>query len=338
MIARRRDRTLITNSVDLPSSFHYWSHRVHAALGFYVLSHFIYRYYIFSLLSSSHHDDMGFALSMDDRYYKTYHSVVLHFVQIFLPHLLLQLSGFAFHLPAKRHPDGNRIWPQYRWEALIFCCRCLSLAFIAYRRKYINVNWSLEHDDNYCTILPASICVSLTMILADLNSNWYKAHDKLNYSPTIRGLSAPKWLQYLMSGAQFHATVHCLLTSNRLSVQIAALTVVQLSAFGMTLRRKGYITQQLGVALYALVLILGMIVILDDLRRRSIINLAFCFGNTAAVLRMYMNMNKYYLWIGVAVLLTMLVSEGMLHDDAVPFSVALNIVSWILLLWTCYCT
>ena len=87
-----------------------------------------------------------------------------------------------------------------------------------------------------------------------------------------------------------------LLTSDRLSVPIAALTVVQLSAFGMTLRRKGYITQKEGVVLYALVLVLGMVVIFDDLQKRSLINLAFFFGNTAAVFRMYLGMNKYYLW------------------------------------------
>ena len=106
-------------------------------------------------------------------------------------------------------------------------------------------------------MIPAAMCVGLTMIFVDLNSQWYMTYDRSNYSQTIRGLSAPKWSQYLMSSAQFHATIHCLLTSDRLSVQIAALTVVQLSAFGMTLRRKGYITQKEGVVLYALVLVLG---------------------------------------------------------------------------------
>ncbi len=66
-----------------------------------------------------------------------------------------------------------------------------------------------------------------------------------------------------MSLAQFHATVHCLLTSDRLSVQIAALSVVQTSAFEMTLRRKQFISQKEGVILYALVLMIGMVVIID---------------------------------------------------------------------------
>jgi len=123
-----------------------------------------------------------------------------NFLQLFLPHLLLQCTGFTFHLPSRRHPDGNRIWPQHRWEALIFCCRCISLAYITWRNLYNN------------SMIPAATCVMLTMVFADLNARWYMTHDRLNYSQTIRGLSAPKWSQYLMSSAQFHATTHCLLT------------------------------------------------------------------------------------------------------------------------------
>ena len=89
------------------------------------------------------------------------------------------------------------------------------ISIYAWRRKYNN-GYVLE---DY-SMIPAAICVMLTMLLADLNSQWYMKHDRSNYSQTIRGLSAPKWSQYLMSSAQFHATVHCLLTSERLSVQL----------------------------------------------------------------------------------------------------------------------
>ena len=181
-------RSLLTNAAILPTSIDYWLHRIHALLGCYVLCHFIYRYNAFF---SKHNDDMGFNVQHDN------------FLQLFLPHLLLQCTGFTFHLPPKRHPDGNRIWPQYRWEALIFCCRCISLVYIAWRNKYNG--WLLED----CSMIPAAMCIGLTMILVDLNSQWYMKHDMSNFSQTIRGLSAPKWSQYLMSSAQFHATIHC---------------------------------------------------------------------------------------------------------------------------------
>jgi hypothetical protein len=35
------------------------------------------------------------------------------FFWLFLPHLLLPISGFGFKIPPKRPPDGNRIWGEY---------------------------------------------------------------------------------------------------------------------------------------------------------------------------------------------------------------------------------
>lgn len=334
-------RLLLTPKGKLLSKGDYWAHRIHACLGGYVLCHLLYRYGLFFFFTNhrNYHDhDMGFHHDPGRSGGQVTKSELEHymtFAKWFLPHLLLQITGFAFPLPPKRHPDGNRIWPQYRWEALIFCCRCISLSFIAWRRKIHN--WTLQEDGSCKSILPAAFCVGLTMILADANSHWYKSHDKgSNYSRTIRDLSAPKWAQYLMSSAQFHASIHCLLTSDRLSVQIAALTVVQVSAFGMTLRRKGFISQKEGVVLYALVLVVGMVVIFDDLLRRSLFNLAICFGNLAAVLRMYFGINKYKIWTSIAIILTYLLQQDMLSDNAIPLSASMNILSWIILLGSCY--
>jgi len=328
-------RLLLTSAANLPTSSDYWAHRVHALLGCYVLCHFIYRYTLFFFFSNQNEDhDMGFG---DPRTLREEDASgidnCMRFAKWFLPHLLLQLSGFVFPLPMKRHPDGNRIWPQYRWEALVFCLRCLALSLIAWKRKLYN--WALE--DGSCSMIPLAICVLLTMASADAISRWYRLNVGMKGSRTIRDLTAPRWAQYLMSSAQFHATVHCLLTSNRLSVQIAALTVVQLSAFGMTLRRKGFISQKEGVLLYALVLLIGMIVIFDDLRRRSLFNIAIFFGNATAVLRMYCGVNKYVMWSVALAVLTYLLKQEMLHDNvSPPVSFVMNVSSWIGLLGSCY--
>ena len=274
---------------------------------------------------------MGFAfdalISSDDDAKDTA-DATLFFVMLLLPHLLLQISGLTFALPNKRHPDGNRIWPQYRWEALVFCSRSLSLAFIAWRRKMNRWN----HDDASCSVMPAAFCVVCTMMLADQVAKSYGTKG----SRTIRDLKAPQWSQYLMSSAQFHATVHCLLTSDTCSVQIAALAVVQLSAFGMTMRRKGFISQKEGVFLYALVLVVGLVVIFDDLRRRSIFNCSLFLGNLTAVLRMYFGMNKYVMWFGTITILFCLQRKGMLSDDAFSHSPFLNCASWLFLFSSCY--
>lgn len=340
-------RPLLTNAARLQTSFDYWAHRIHASLGCFVLCHLAYRYGLFFFLSDKNDDgDMGFGGPQLRRREEGagavtttrhhYHPGLL-FALWFMPHLLLQLTGFAFPLPPARHPDGNRIWPQYRWEALAFCTRCIALACVAWRRKLHG--WRLGGEEGgSCGIAPSAFCVGATMMAADWIASWYRKNvGSKGNNRTIRDLRAPGWAQYLMSSAQFHATVHCLLTSDRLSVQIAALTVVQLSAFGMTLRRKGFISQREGVALYALVLVVGMIVIFDDLGRRSLFNVALFFGNVVAVLRMYCGMNKYVMWSVIAVVLSSLLERGMLCDDEFPLSpVAMNISSWLLLAGTCY--
>jgi hypothetical protein len=142
-----------------------------------------------------------------------------------------------------------------------------------------------------------------------------------------------------MSSAQFHATVHCILTKHKLSVQIAALTVVQTSTFGMTLRRKQFITQVEGVKLYALVLLIGMLVIIDDLEKRSLTHIAMIAGNTAAILRMYFDMNKYLLWSLIIICFLLMEQSDMLNDEhflsatesSDVWIIWVNVTSWLLL-------
>jgi hypothetical protein len=91
--------------------------------------------------------------------------------------------------------------------------------------------------------------------------------------------------------------------------------VVQLSAFGMTLRRKGWIDSTFGLILYASVLVVGMMVILFNLQQSGILYPAMTVGNVAAVLRMDLGCNKYLLWPMVAVALWTLASRGLLVES-----------------------
>ena len=81
-------RTLLTSAVKLQIASDYWVHRLHAMLGLYVASHFLYRY----LLFFTRHEDMGFdslkeSVDSKDTPYATVFAI------LFLPHFLLQLSG-----------------------------------------------------------------------------------------------------------------------------------------------------------------------------------------------------------------------------------------------------
>ena len=258
-------------------------------------------------------DDMGFNFNASQHGY-------FYFYILFLPHLLLQLSGFTFKIPTKRHPDGSRIWPQYRYEALAFFARCMVLLFLAWHRKMMHFNNYTHHrrteevnndidadivkekgQDFISSPFVAYTIVICTMLAADATSHKFKAIGQS--SRTLRDLDGSQGAILLMSAAQFHATLHSLLTNDRPCVQIAALSVVQLSAFGMTLRRKGIISQSQGLVLYGLVLIVGMIVIVDDLYSHGMLGFAIAMGNLAAIVRFEWNMNKYWLWSIMALIL-----------------------------------
>jgi hypothetical protein len=262
------------------TSIEWLQHRSHAILGSCVLGHFIYRFALLFFRSDA--VDMGFDHS-------TWQMILL-----FFPHLLLQLSSFGFAIPRHRHPDGNRIWPQYRPEALVFCMRCLALMALAWYRKLHGCADNKGDLKASCSLLSAAAIIFATMMSADAVSIYYRRIGE--ESRTIRGLSGPVGVLYLMSSAQFHATVHCLLTKDRLCVQLAALTVVQASAFGMTMRRKTLISQNQGLVLYGMVLVLGMMVIIRDLNDRGLLYMAIAIGNIAALVRFESRMNKFLLW------------------------------------------
>ena len=194
----------------------------HKLLGLYALLHFAYRYHAFFAGA----DDMGFA---DQNSWSSAASLT--------PHLLLQLSGLTFSIPRRRIVTGSRIWPEYRWHALVFTLRSLVLMAMAVRYPHAE------------TCLPPLLVVLCAMAAADTVTAWYARRGES--SRTIRDLAAPAGAQYLMSATQFHATTGCLLTRGRLSVQLVSLCVIQSAAFMMTLQRRGLITHRQDLCLYA---------------------------------------------------------------------------------------
>ena len=259
-------------------------HRIHALLGFYCLTHFIYRFGIF--LGDNDASDMGFEKL-----------TARELVGIFLPHVALQLSGFVFDIPQKRYPDGFRIWPQYRYEALVFVGRSLTLMAIAWHRRVYGCGDGGSHEGLIrpgCTVWLPAMVVMATSLSADSIASYFQYLGQK--SSTLRDLTAPPGALYLAAAAQFHCNVHCLLTADKLCVQLAALAVVQITSFFLTLRRKGVITVPQGIVLYGLVLVLGMAVIVNDLMDRGILSICFTLGNVAALLRFDFRLNKYALW------------------------------------------
>lgn len=130
---------------------------IHKLLGVSVLMSFLWR---FSLIGSS---DMGFATAPQ----LTMPTLLLHFA--------LNVSAFHFTIPTRRISEGSRIWPEYRWHALIFTTRSLcTIALYAYEQYY-------QLEPNYW----ANYIIAIgTMIAADVVSFKHKQHS----SNTIRKL------------------------------------------------------------------------------------------------------------------------------------------------------
>ena len=291
-------------------SFREWCfHRTHALLGAYCLTHYVYRFGIF--LGNNVTKDMGFELL-----------TTREIIAIFFPHLMLQISGFAFDIPQKRYRDGFRIWPQYRYEALIFCCRSLVLMSIAWYRSVHGCSSDNNSDEigtipSCCSVWPPAMAVMAASFSADIVTAYFNFLGK--GSSTLRDVNAPPGAMYLAAAAQFHANVHCLLIVDRLCVQLAALAVVQITAFFMTLRRKGIVSVPQGILLYGILLIIGMAIIVRDLVDRGILGLGFTLGNISALVRFDLRLNKYALWTLVALFLqwTSTSGGGFLRTDAV---------------------
>jgi hypothetical protein len=276
-----------------------WSyHRLHAILGAYCLGHFLYRFQRFFVEGSA---SMGLDLL-----------TAREMMALFAAHLALQWSGFAFAIPPKRFRDGFRIWPQYRFEALIFTCRSLGLIVLAWHRGREFEKGSTKNS----SVWVPTLFVLSASAAADLVGKFYERTDQR--SNTLRDVNmAPIGIIYLAAAAQFHANVHILMMTDQYCVQFAALMIVQVTAFFMTLRRKGAINVPFGIVLYGLVLLLGMATIAKDLLDRGCFGIGFTLGNATALLRFEVSVNKYVIWISTAMILEYLYAKfNGLSDDA----------------------
>ena len=203
----------------------------HKLLGLYAICHFAYRYHAFFAGELS--TDMGFA---NGRPHRT--------VLVLAPHLALQLSGLRFTIPRRRVTEGSRIWPEYRWHALVFASRSLALMALALRYAPPDPDAAAAAAPLLPSWVPPLLVVHLAMATADAVSRAHArrgestrtirtlahathmhmhmhvpmqtptchadAHAVHMHMPgessrTIRDLAAPRGVQYLMCASQLHS-------------------------------------------------------------------------------------------------------------------------------------
>ena len=242
----------------------------HKILGVYCLAHFAYRIYAFFTGGGAFD---GSAAS----------------VATLLPHFLLHASSFQFKLSPRRNHAYNIIWPEMRWHTMIFAFRSL-LAMLC-------VAWFPR-----ARILRGLLVIG-TMLAADATTAYYKKRELVDLSDsTMRGMpyaaGTPRGLRKMAnlfySTSQVFATV-TVLTRDPQCIFLVLLPI-QTAPLGMTLVRKGFLSQTGWHVFYASTLLLNYAY------GRTLPNETPLFGSSVlffCAMRFLFGVDKYLLWIPI---------------------------------------
>ena len=171
----------------------------------------------------------------------------------FALHALLNISALLFHIPQRRISSGYRIWPEYRLHSFIF----LSYTLLVMTTFWVEQRYQLsrQHYVNY-------IITMMSMAAADVAS-WSAGKYQSN---SIRQLEAPPSLKFFFAFAQFIAKSTLMYTpSRRYSTFYFFSLIIQVNAFMMTLRRKNVFSHNQLIAMYGLLLTIGLGIIFREL-------------------------------------------------------------------------
>jgi len=216
-------------------------------------------------------------------------------------HSMLHATSFRFEVPNRRNKVYNVIWPEMRWHAAIFAHRSLVAMVVVWLadRGIVSVFASLA-------LRPPLVLG--TMLLADGASAVHAAT-----TTTMRGNPYPPYasLRWIRAFNLFYAISQILATMNVLVATtpdrpFLALLAIQTAPFGMTLVKKGVITQAGWHFWYALALLVNYAYAAASIERGALTTASYvAISAGVAVLRLRYRVNKYLLWTlaGTATLL-----------------------------------
>jgi len=208
---------------------------VHAFFGLLTLVHFLWR---FSLLIADV-ENAGFGVDLKKD--------IISLLIIALPHS----TSFLFsHVPVKKGTDdGFTIWKEYRWHAFIFSTRCwVTLIY------FISQLHFFPEEDRYTKgFLIATVYSS--MFAAKTVTDWFPKQ-----SSTIRGMYKTNAASTVIGFAQYLLTAATIIGTpmDDIGVQYVAISIIQLNAFNMTLRKKRIIGGKTSQAFYTSMISFGV--------------------------------------------------------------------------------
>jgi hypothetical protein len=260
---------------------------VHKYLGIYVLGHFLYRY---SKALSTKDPTAGLGTS-------TPLPVMLLFL---LPHAVLSLSSFLFHVPAERIVGKPMIWQEYRGHNVVFALRsivCIVLSSVGLRFGHVR-------GVRLTTMISSLVTVLLTARIADEATTKLRVNNLESTTATMPywdECTAARQAQFkaFYAISQYGATLACLSTSNPFW-PFMVLLPIQLASFQMTLVRKGFMSVKVFHLIYAASLVLPYLISLKHYAVTNMVQIPLSFGAAVALFWLRkQGVNKYWLWSAV---------------------------------------
>jgi hypothetical protein len=236
---------------------------IHKFMGFGILAHYGYR---FSL-----------KLLYNDMFLKP---------DIFpLLHLGLSLSSFIFKVPKYRYLSRTIIWKELQLHNIIFTSRSVCMI---YHSLFFNNN------NDYKYYISRLFIIITHHYLADIVSTKYQ-NNELTTTRDIKYDNGNKYLikinKYFYAISQLIATTTLLLSTNQ-DNGFSIMFPIQLSAFLMTLVRKGLITNNQWHYIYTTSLIIPYLINRNGLINNNNNNIKI-FSLLHIFLRFGLNTNKY---------------------------------------------
>ena len=254
---------------------------IHKILGFTVMAHFVYRMVMFAK-----YREMQFVRGSQ------FDAIMI------AVHSLLHLTSFQFILSSKRNKLYNIIWPEMRWHSAIFAHRSILI-------------WLLQHigylkEDDQAIRGARILIVMGVFALADFVTWYYKTYGKVDKEDsTMRGnpypAYIPVWYQrlhnYFYSVSQVYATM-TMLHSRNIDLVFISLLAIQTAPFGMTLVKKGFMTQGWWHVTYTMALMYNYYVGLFGLAVHTHIPYSTIHMHVImyCIARFCFGINKYILW------------------------------------------
>jgi cytochrome b involved in lipid metabolism len=260
---------------------------VHKYLGIYVLGHFLYRY-AKALSAKDPTALLGTATPVP---------IMLCFL---LPHAMLSLSSFLFHVPAERVVGKPMIWKEYRGHNIVFAFRSIVCVILA------SVGLAFGHirGVRQVTMIASLATVLLTARIADEASARWRVNSQESTTATMPywdGCTAERQRQFktFYAISQYGATLACLATSNPFW-PFMVLLPIQLVSFQMTLVRKGFMSVKFFHYMYSASLVLGFLISLKHYAVTDMVQIPLSFGVAIALFWLRtLGVNKYLLWSSV---------------------------------------